>query len=151
RRNRVRDQAIGGFSMFIRFLAAAVFVALASTTSAFASTSIEPGLLKEVRDLGAAPPSVRVHVAVVLNSHHADELNRLLEAQANPRSPLYHRFLTAAQFHRYFGATAAENMRVIAALRRAGFTIENSAANGSIIDASAPAPEAARYFRTDIH
>jgi kumamolisin len=138
--------------MIIRFLAATTFAALTSATAAVAATvSINVGTLDGVRDLGPAPASVRVHIAVVLNDHHEAELDRLVEVQADPRSPLYHRFLTPNQFRNYFAPTLAESAHLIAALQRSGFTITNTFPNGSVVDASAAAPVAARYFNTDIH
>src|SRR5580704_12640774 len=138
--------------MIIRFLAATLFAALAGATAAVAATVPEEiGALSGFRDLGPAPASLSVHIAVMLNGHHQAELEQLVEAQADPRSPLYHRFLTPKQFHGFFGPTVAEEARVIAALRRGGFTITNTVTNGAVVDASAPAPVAARYFSTDIH
>jgi subtilase family serine protease len=138
--------------MIVRFFVAMTCAAVASTAAAFAGTlSIEPGTLSGVRDLGPAPASVRVHVAVVLTGHHGAELARLVAMQADIRSPLYHHFLSPQQLRNYFAPTIAENTHVIAALQRGGFTITNTFPNRSVVDASAPAPIAARYFTTDIH
>jgi len=138
--------------MIVRFLAAMTFAAVASTAAAVAGTlSIETGTLTGVRDLGAAPDSVRVHIAVVLSGHHDAELDRLVAMQADSRSPLFHHFLSPQQLRSYFAPTLAESGHVIRALQRGGFTITNTSPNRCVVDASAPAPIAARYFDTDIH
>jgi subtilase family serine protease len=138
--------------MIVRFFAATICAAVANTAAAVAGTlSIEPGTLNGVRDLGPAPASVRVHIAVVLSGHHDAELDRLVATQTDTRSPFYHHFLSARQFLSYFAPTLAESSHVIAALQRCGFTITNTFPNRSVVDASAPAPVAARYFNTDIH
>jgi kumamolisin len=121
------------------------------TAAAAATLPVQVGTLNGLRDLGRAPASVRVQVAVVLNYHHEAELERLVEAQADPGSRLYHHFLSPAQFRTYFSPTLAEYGRVVTALQRGGFTVAHTFANDTVVDASAPAPVAARYFGTDIH
>jgi kumamolisin len=86
-----------------------------------------------------------------LNYHHDDELDRLTEELADPDSPLFHHFLTPAEFAAYFAPSPAEYQRVVAALRRGGFTIAHTSPNRTVVDAVAPAPVAAAYFATDIH
>ncbi len=103
------------------------------------------------RDLGRAPAATRVDVAVVLNYHNDAELDRLVEAQADETSPLYHHFLTSAQFAQYFAPTAAEYAGTIAQLRSAGFVVTNTFANRTVIDVAAPAAVAERFFSTEIH
>ncbi len=139
--------------MHLRFFAVAASLALASggTAATAANVPVEIGTLDGARDLGRAPASVQVQIAVVLNYHHEGELDRLVEAQADPGSRLYHRFLTPRQFRGYFSPTPAEYGRVISALQRDGFTITHTFPNGTVVDAAAPAPVAARYFSTDIH
>ncbi len=127
---------------------AALTLGLSGVAAAMAADS---GGQQGVRDLGRAPRSVRVHVAVMLKYHNAAELDRLVEEQASPKSALYHHFLAPAQFRSYFSPTPAEYGGVVSALVRGGFTITHVFANRSVVDASAPAPIAARFFDTDIH
>ncbi len=138
--------------MHTRFfgLAAALAFASGGTAAAAANVPVEIGTLDGVRDLGRAPASVQVQIAVVLNYHHQRELDRLVEAQADPGSHLYHHFLTPRQFRGYFSPTPAEYGRVISALQRDGFRITWTFPNDTVVDAVAPAPVAARYFNTDI-
>ncbi len=139
--------------MFVRLLPAAAVLAffLGVNPAVAATTPIEAGTLMGVRDLGPAPASVRVRVAVVLNYHHDADLETLIEAQADPDSPLYHHFLSSDEFRDYFSPTAAEYARVAGALRRGGFEITHTFGNRTVVDAVAPAPVAARFFNTDIH
>jgi subtilase family serine protease len=139
--------------MYSRLVAIAAPLALASlmTAAASASTSIEPGTLGGGRDLGRAPSSALVQIAVVLNYHHDSELDALVEAQGDPDSAVYGHFLSPTQFRNYFSPTAAEYQRVANALVAGGFKITNTFANRTVIDAQASAPVAARFFNTDIH
>lgn len=132
------------FSMFLTF-------AVGLSAAAAATSPVEMGTVTGVRDLGRAPASLGVRIAVVLNYHHDAELESLTEAQADPDSPLFHHFLTSAQFNSFFSPTPAEYGRVLASLQRGGFKITHAFPNRTVIDAVAPAPVAARYFNTDIH
>ena len=118
-------------------IAAACTFAFGLSAAAAATVPTETGTLTGVRDLGRAPASVTVRIAVVLNYHNEAELDRLTEAQADPDSPLYHRFLTPSQFAAYFSATPTEYGRVIAALQR-----------GCLLYTSKePTPPTVRYIR----
>src|SRR5580692_3811786 len=138
--------------MVTRIVAIAALSACASgATAAAATVPVEMGTVDGVRDLGPAPASVSVHIALVLNQHHMAELDRLVDEQADPGSRLYHHFLTPSEVSTYFSPAPAEYARVISALQRAGFTITHTFPNRTVVDAAAPAPVAARYFGTDIH
>jgi subtilase family serine protease len=119
--------------------------------AAAAAVPVEMGTVDGVGDLGPAPASVRVHIALVLNNHHPTELDRLVDEQADPESRLYHHFLTSSEFSTYFSPTPSEYARVCSGLQRAGFTITHRFPNRTVVDAAAAAPVAARYFGTDIH
>lgn len=137
--------------MLSRILLFAGILTFAAGVSAATAASIAAGPAFGVRDLGRAPASTGVRVAVVLNYHRDAELEALTSAQADPGSPLYQRFLTPAQFANYFSPTAAEYGRVVSSMQRGGFTITHTFPNRTVIDAVAPAPAAARYFNTEIH
>jgi kumamolisin len=91
-------------------------------------------------------PASRASLAVTLKIHHAGELDALISSQTNPRSPLYGRFLSVAQYRAYFAPSPAEYAATQAALARAGFRIDRTYANRTLLDVSAPAAIAARTF-----
>jgi subtilase family serine protease len=103
-----------------------------------------------LRDLGALPSLSRMSVAISLPYRHREELERLVESQSDPSSPLYGRFLSKAQFNAYFAPDAGQYARVLAILRMAGFSVRTYE-NRTLIDASAPVRTVERFFRTDIH
>jgi kumamolisin len=138
--------------MFVRLFFVTAGAALALEfcgTPAYAVTGT--AVTEAARDLGPASASVRVDVALVLKYHHRTELDRLVEAQAAPGNALFHHFLTPSQFEAYFAPTSAEYERVASTLIRAGFTVTHEFGNRTVLDASASAPVAARFFKTDIH
>ena len=102
--------------MRARFFAITLFSAFVSMTAAgMAAISVQSGTLEGVRDLGPAPASTRVQIAVILNCHHQAELDRLVEAQADPRSHLYHHvssrhFSSARTSRRRPGSTVASSL-----------------------------------------
>src|SRR3984957_6668901 len=137
--------------MLSRLVPCATIAMFALGVTAASATTVDVGTLSGVRDLGRATTSTPVHIAVVLNYHHAAELEGLVDAQGDPSATLYGRFLTPAQFNQYFSPTPSEYGRVIAALQHGGFTITKTFANRTVFDATAPAPVAGRFFNTEIH
>jgi len=105
----------------------------------------------DLTDLGPAPSTTEVTLAITLNYRDKAGLDALVLAQGTPSSPQFHQFLTPAQFAARFGPLAADHDRVVAALRRAGFTILRTYANNTVIDAAAPVGVAATYFHTQFH
>jgi subtilase family serine protease len=131
-------------------LAAAAFALSASAASA---ALLAPAMSVPApwRDLGRVAPATRVDVAVVMHYHNEAELERLVELQGDVTSPLFGHFLTPDQFAHYFAPTPAEYAGAIAQLQRAGFTITNTSANRTVIDAASPAVAAEKLFSTEIH
>jgi subtilase family serine protease len=128
-----------------------LFLSLLGTAAFAAPLPFDAPDFAGVRDLGPAPASVTVRVAVVLRDHHDAELEQLVAAQADPESPLFHHFLTAAQYAAYFAPTPSEYAQVVSALQRGGWRVTHEFANRTVVDAVAPASLAAKYFATEIH
>jgi pseudomonalisin len=126
------------------------FVLFGAARATAAPIPLDATYLAAARDLGPAPMSMSVRVAVVLSGHHGAELERLVEAQADPASPLFHRFLSGPQYADYFAPTPGEYSQVVTSLQRGGWRITHEFANRTVVDAVAPAPVAARYFNTAI-
>ncbi|MEO6991854.1 MAG: protease pro-enzyme activation domain-containing protein [Candidatus Baltobacteraceae bacterium] len=127
-----------------------------TATSAASAATLHSGFAADVprvanlRDLGRAPATLAVSLAVTLNYRHEAELGTLVRLQANRHSPIYRHFLNGRQFDAYFAPSATDYVRTSQALQRAGFRIARTYANRTIIDASAPADVAERYFHTTI-
>ena len=128
----------------------------ASSTLTFAATlrsgnAADVPRGSEMRDLGRAPAMLPVSIAVTLNYQHEAELGQLVHLQGDRRSPVYHHFLSNAQFNNYFAATPQTYASVIATLQRAGFRVTQTYPNRTLVDATAPAFVAERFFQTEIH
>jgi pseudomonalisin len=128
-----------------------VSAATSAASAAVPSLAADAPQVSGLRDLGPAREVDRVHLAIGLNYRHEAELVSLVDAQGDPGSPYFHRFLSPAQFAGYFAPGVSEYNRVLATLRRAGFTIARTYRNRTTIDVDVAAPIAARYFSTTIH
>jgi subtilase family serine protease len=105
----------------------------------------------DIRDLGIASGSQTVTLAVTLHYRHESDLSQLVEAQSDPSSPYFGKFLNNQQFDAYFAPSPADYARVGQALQRAGFEITGTYDNRTLLDVAGPASAANKYFHTEIH
>jgi len=101
-------------------------------------------------DLGAvAGETVLERMVLELEPSAAQqaELDALVEAQHDPGSPLYQRWLTPAEYGVRFGASARDVARITAWLRGHGFTVDEVAASDRLIEFSGTAADVADAFR----
>lgn len=85
-------------------------------------------LAATANDIGAVPASTRLTGITFVFSRTATQqtaLDALVAAQQNPASPLYHQWLTPAQFGAQFGAAASDIASVETWLQQEGFTIDS--------------------------
>ena len=105
-------------------------------------------------DRGLAAPDTRLDRMMLLLKPSASRqkaLDVLVEAQHDPRSPAFHRWLTPAAYAARFGATAADLARIEDWLRAHGFTIDEIPAGNRLILFSGTAARVSEAFHTEIH
>ena len=137
--------------MILALLVAAVGATAVTTAAPVGAKTFVNGVLRaDVRDLGPASPRLPVSFTLALRYRHEAELDRLVEAQGDPTSPLYRQYLTNQQFNAYFAPTDRDYERVLQSLRAAGFGVERSD-NRTIVKARGSALAAQRYFGARIH
>jgi pseudomonalisin len=105
-------------------------------------------------DQGIANPATRLNrMLLALNSSSVQQadLDALLAAQQDPDSPLYHQWLTPAEFGARFGATDAEIAQVTAWLAAQGFTVNEILASRRLVTFSGSAGQVAAAFRATLH
>jgi subtilase family serine protease len=105
-------------------------------------------------DQGIANPATRLNrLLLVLSSSPAQQtaLDALLAAQQDPHSPLYHQWLTPAEFGERFGASEADLAQVNSWLAAHGFTIDEVHAGRRLIAFSGSVAQVASAFRTELH
>jgi hypothetical protein len=78
-------------------------------------------------------------------------LTALLKAQQDPGSPLYHKWLTQAEFGQQFGMSSADLEKVTGWLQQEGFTVNSVAASRNSINFSGSIANVEKAFQTQIH
>jgi hypothetical protein len=155
----------------IYFYSAAVLLLVGSCVAAFAQTpsrlvkavdenevvtltgNVHP-LARPEFDLGAVSTELRLEQMILHLEPTASqqaELDALVEAQHDPQSPLFHQWLTPAQYGARFGVSAADVAEVTGWLAAHGFTVNEVAASNREIVFSGTAGQVAEAFHTEIH
>jgi hypothetical protein len=104
-----------------------------------------------MRDLGRRAQRAQVRATITLRYNHQAELDALVRAQSDRRSPLYHRFLTREQFDDYFAPTPQQQATVAAALASTGLNVARAYRNRTLLDVRGTTAAAERFFGTEIH
>jgi hypothetical protein len=105
-------------------------------------------------DEGAVDADLRLErMLFVLKSSPEKQraLDELVEEQQNPASPLYHQWLTPAEFGAQFGANEAGLAQVGAWLAAHGFAIDEIAAGRRIVAFSGTVGQVYDAFHTEMH
>jgi kumamolisin len=103
-----------------------------------------------MRDLGPVAATTPVRVGLFMRYRDERELRSLVRLQGMRGSPIYHHFLSKAQWNAAFAPSESAVGRVALALRAAGFRLEPLASNRGIVVASAPARLVERFFDTPL-
>jgi subtilase family serine protease len=105
-------------------------------------------------DRGPVPGSLALkHMLLQLNRSPGDEaaVERYIDALHDPASPLFHRWLSAAEFGERFGLSQADVGRVSSWLSQHGFTVERVYSSRMVIAFSGTAQQVATAFHTSVH
>jgi pseudomonalisin len=105
-------------------------------------------------DRGPVPADTRIERMVLLlqpSPERQKELDALTEAQQNPDSVSYHRWLTPEEYGSRFGASPADLARIAAWLESHGFSVETTPAGRQLLIFSGSAGQVADTFHTEIH
>jgi subtilase family serine protease len=131
-----------GMRIFKRSLLAAVGCMACCATALGEPARLRP----ETAVLGLAAPSESVDFSLHLPLQNVTELDALIENQSTPESPLYHHFLSPAQFRVRYGPDPERVQAVLAALRAAG--IQAAQTSTQIVSAHGPAAAVEQLFST---
>lgn len=140
----------------MRLLARATIVMLlagAAHARADGSTALldhRPEAAAELAIEGDAAPSQRLAMQVYLAARNEKQLDQLLDAQQDPTSPKYRRWLSSAEYERRFGPTQADVDDVTRWLAAEGFTVTFASASEGRVAFEGNVATAARAFRVRI-
>ena len=108
------------------------------------------GGLARARYLGAAPAGTRRTVGIFLDRPDPAGEQSLYNALYDPASPLFHHFLTPAQFSAEFGVPRAESQAVRQWLRSGGLRITSVTAAGDYLTVVGTTSQLDRVFQVHI-
>ena len=89
-----------------------------------------------VSDEGAAPASDSLHLTITLAIRNEAQLDRLIAEQTNKGSAHYRHWLSNDEFNRSFAPSVSDYRRVVAALQGAGFHVDTTYGNRTVVDAT---------------
>jgi subtilase family serine protease len=105
-------------------------------------------------DRGAVPESLPLdHLRLVLQRSAASEaaLEQRIDAMHNPKSPLFHQWLTPDQLGAQYGVAPEDRAVLTHWLESHGFTVNVDYRNGFVIDFSGNAGQVREAFHTEVH
>ena len=130
-----------------------IVVPIDSSNTSVLAGSVTPKAKPEF-DTGLAD-NAKVLQGMSINFKRTDaqeaSLKALMQAQQDPASPSYHKWLTPAQFGQRFGMSAADLAKVTAWLQQEGFTITSVAESSNAIGFSGSIASVEKAFQTQIH
>ena len=126
-------------------------IAQASQGQRIALTGQAVPLVSHAHLLGTASGQQQLNLSIGLQLRNQQELANLLHNIYDPRSSLYHHFLTPQAFANEFGPTAEQQQQVIDFLHGQGLTVTSVSPNGLLIDATAAVTEAEAAFHVTIN
>jgi subtilase family serine protease len=105
-------------------------------------------------DRGPVSAEMRLERMILVLKPSADRqaaLDALVEAQHDPQSPLFHKWVTPADFAARFGLSSQDLAQVAGWLASHGFTVDDIPASNRLILFSGTAGQVADTFHTEIH
>src|ERR1017187_9340290 len=105
-------------------------------------------------DTGAVASSFPISgIALMLKASAAQQadLDQLLLAQQDPKSPGFHQWLTPEQYADRFGASAGDLAKITAWVESQGFSVDYTARARNYVMFSGTAQRVANAFHTQIH
>jgi len=105
-------------------------------------------------DQGPVDPSFKLSYMTLLTVPSASQqraIDQLLAQQQDPRSPLYHKWLTPEQYADRFGLSPNDIQKITTWLQSQGFSISSVARGRNWVTFSGTAAQAESAFQTQIH
>jgi hypothetical protein len=100
--------------------------------------------------IAPVPSNQSVSFGITLPLRNTAALQALLQAQKDPNSPQYHRFLSRQEFVAQFGPTQADYASVIAFAKAQGFNISRTFDNRLLVNVSGTAAQIGKTFATKL-
>ncbi len=164
---------IHAFGLWSKVFVVGAVLAVASMTVAQTTSSAAPQVTQQIderqtvtlngnvsplataQNQGAVAPDGLLlgKMTLVLKRSAAQEtaLKDLLDKQQNPKSPLFHRWLTPAEFGQQFGVAAEDLQKVTAWLQSQGLKVESVSPGRNFVTFSGTHGQLRNAFHTEVH
>jgi subtilase family serine protease len=122
-----------------------------SRSSTWSATKTLAGVLAGATDIGEVPANLPMTISVALTPSNLAGAKAYIAREYTAGDPLFHHFLTPAQYTSNFGPTNAQAATVANYLASMGFTKISTAPNNVLVTGTATARVVERAFNTQIH
>jgi subtilase family serine protease len=109
-----------------------------------------PKLPAGVTRMGSVPPARTLHLGVTLAGQDPSGLAAEVAAVSTPGSPLYHHYLTSAEYAASYGPTPSEVDQVTTTLASEGLTVGTPEAGSNLLPVSGTAATVSSLFDTPL-
>ena len=106
---------------------------------------------REAAILGAARPQQQLQLEIQLPLRNQAELARLLRDLYDPKSPNFHKYLSASAFTERFGPAAADYRKVVAWAKSKGFNVTATTPNRRLVAVAASVDTVNRAFSVSVN
>ncbi len=122
-----------------------------SRSSTWSATKTLAGVLAGATDIGEVPANLPMTISVALTPSNLAGAKAYIAREYTAGDPLFHHFLTPAQYTSNFGPTNAQAATVANYLASMGFTKISTAPNNVLVTGTATARVVEHAFNTQIH
>ncbi len=103
-----------------------------------------------LKPLGCLNPTVRLTFSFDFPMRNKAEFDSLSQELYDPSSPLFHQWLTVAEFTAKFAPTQQDYQSVITYSKANGFSITGTVSNRMVLEVSAPVQDVERAFHVEM-
>ncbi len=150
RLSRVSCAAVAALAAVGGLIAATTSASAQEVTRPPARIGARPALPAGSREIGQLAPARTLQLEITLKGRNQAALPSFIAALSNRKSPLFHHYLTPAQYGNMFGASKEQVATVDAALRSVGLVPGSAGPNRLIIPVRTTAAAAERAFGTTL-
>jgi kumamolisin len=141
---------VGGYFLFLTHPNALAKIGRKASTVFTLPGQVAP-VSKKATDTGALNANMTLNLSIALPLRNQAKLNALLANINDPASPLYHQFLTPAEFRADYAPTSQAVQEVSDYLTQSGLKVTSTSASNQFIDVSSSVANIESAFHVQLH